>query len=279
MLSYRHIYHAGNHADVLKHLVQIQVLRHLIGKDKPLCYLDTHAGSGSYALGSTAALRNSEFATGIGRLWERTDLPDAVAAYVAVVRAVNPGGALARYPGSPEFARQLLRPQDRLVLCELHPDDRRRLRAQCAGDRRVRIEEDGFHAVRALLPPIERRGLVFIDPPYEVKTDYQAVVDALVAAHRRFATGVYAIWYPVVDRERVDQLERKVKASGIRDIRLFELSVRPDSAGHGMTGSGMLVVNPPWTLAADLAAALPYLAQVLGEAGGGSHRSEVLAAE
>ena len=285
MLSYRHIYHAGNFADVLKHLVLAQVLRHLIAKDKPLCYLDTHAGSGSYSLQSVAALQNREFDSGIGRLWERTDLPAPVAGYVELVREANPGGALQQYPGSPWFARHLLRQQDRLLLCELHSDDFMRLRRHCEGDRRVRISEaDGFRELLALLPPPERRGLVLIDPPYEIKTDYQTVVDTLIGAHRRFATGVYAIWYPVVERERVRLLERKVKASGIRHVQLFELSVKPDSMGHGMTGSGMLVVNPPWTLAADMGSALPYLAEVLGDRDGsgrpiGGYRSETLAGE
>ena len=285
LLSYRHIYHAGNFADVLKHLVLARVLRHLTAKDKPLCYFDTHAGSGSYALHSAAARQNREFDSGIGGLWERTELPAAVSDYVDLVRAANPGGALQRYPGSPWFARHLLRQRDRLLLCELHPDDCLRLRRDCEGDRRVRIcEGDGFRELLARLPPPERRGLVLIDPPYEIKTDYQAVVDALSGAHRRFATGVYAIWYPVVERARVQQLERRVKASGIRSVQRFELSVRPDSMGQGMTGSGMLVVNPPWTLAAELAQALPWLAEVLGVRdgsgrSGGSYRCETLAGE
>ncbi|MGK2913115.1 MAG: 23S rRNA (adenine(2030)-N(6))-methyltransferase RlmJ [Porticoccaceae bacterium] len=284
MLSYRHSYHAGNFADVIKHLILIRILRHLAAKDKPLCYIDTHAGSGGYSLEGGPALQNREFASGIGKLWQRTDMPEVVADYVEQIREFNPGNRLRRYPGSPWFAQHLLRPQDRLLLHERHSTDVELLRRRCASDSRINISaEDGFAGAIALLPPRERRGLVLIDPSYEIKTDYASVVDTLVRAHRRFATGLYAIWYPVVDRQRVRKLEQAIKTSGIRNVQLFELCIKPDVPSHGMTGSGMLVINPPWTLASDMRAALPYLATVLGEAGGsgqeGSYRIETLIAE
>lgn len=268
MLSYRHGFHAGNHADVLKHLVLCRVLAHLTAKPKPFCCIDTHAGAGLYDLSGPQAQQHREFDTGIARLLDAADAPAPLADYLAVVRAANPGGGLRYYPGSPGFARHWLREGDRLVLCELHPAEFEVLRGNLGGNRRIKlIKDDGLKSLKALLPPRERRGLVLIDPSYEVKADYDAVVAALVDAHRRFATGSYALWYPVVERRRIERLEKGLVASGIRDIVLFELCVAPDSAGHGMTGSGMVVVNPPWTLVAEMQATLPWLAARLGQAG------------
>lgn len=285
MLSYRHIYHAGNFADVIKHLILVQVLDHLVGKDKPICYIDTHAGCGSYPLTSGEAQLNREFAGGIGKLWPRTDLPAVVARYVGLVREFNCGDALYRYPGSPWFAQRLLRERDRLLLFERHSTEIERLKRYCAGDRRVKASaEDGFEGAIAMSPPGERRGLILFDPSYEIKSDYKTVAATLVQAHRRFATGVYAIWYPVVDRLRIRQLEKTVKASAIPNIQQFELSIKSDSPNRGMTGSGMLIVNPPWTLSDDMKSALPYLASTLGEIddsghNAGSYRIETLVDE
>lgn len=289
MLSYRHAFHAGNFADVLKHLTLVSALAYLVQKPKPVCYLDTHAGPGRYLLSKSHAQTNREFATGIGRLIERGDAPPVVERYLRLVRAANPGGQaggeLSVYPGSPAFARHLLRAQDRLLLWELHPAEFAALDRQCRADGRVRVcPEDGFAGVIAQLPPRERRGLVLIDPPYEIKADYQRVVATLVAAHCRFATGVYAIWYPVVERQRSDALIRAVKATGIANLHRFELGVAPDTPGHGMTASGMLVVNPPWPLAGEMDAALPWLAEMLARAdgagrSGGYFRSEAVTGE
>jgi 23S rRNA (adenine2030-N6)-methyltransferase len=278
MLSYRHSFHAGNFADVLKHLVLVRILRYMTQKEKPLLYLDTHAGAGAYELPTLQTEKTPEFAGGIGRLWGRTDLPDAVADYVAQVRLVNEGEPLRRYPGSPWFARQLLRSNDRLALHELHPADFLLLQESFRDDRRTQVRrEDGFHSCRALLPPGERRALVLIDPPYELKEDYQRVVDTLIAAHRRFHNGTYAIWYPVVERQRIVRLEKALKASGIRKMLLLELGITADRPGFGMTASGMVVVNPPWSLAAEMKPVLGYLAEILGKEGRGHFRVVALA--
>lgn len=280
MLSYRHSFHAGNFADVLKHLVLVNCLRYLLQKDKPLFYLDTHAGAGGYALGSTHASTTLEYENGIGRLWGRNDLPGIVADYVALVRRFNNGKRLSHYPGSPWFAGELLRPGDRMVLHELHPADFAALRESMGGDRRVRVlHEDGYQGCVALLPPTERRGLTLIDPSYELKADYPQVVETLQQAHRRFATGTFALWYPVVERYRIERLEKALQASGMRKVLLLELGICADRPGHGMSASGMIVVNPPWTLKSAMMPALEYLAKRLGEQGGGHCRVEELVGE
>ncbi len=268
MLSYQHGFHAGNFADVLKHLILVRTLQYLTKKDKPMFYLDTHAAAGSYRLDSQAAQKTGEYKAGIGLLWERTDLPFAAAEYVKLVRAFNGGGRLHRYPGSPRIARQLLRKGDRLGLCELHANELALLKANVVGDRRVRVlKEDGFKACIDLLPPKERRALVMIDPSYEIKRDYEIVVQTVIKAYRRFATGTYALWYPVVERNRIDEMTNALQASGIRNIQLFELGVRPDNNQLGMTASGMIVVNPPWTLMSEMVEVLPYLVEILSEQG------------
>lgn len=279
MLSYRHGFHAGNFADVLKHLVLTRILAHLVSKPKPFCCIDTHAGAGVYALDSPYALKNREFARGIGLLWERRDLPEAVASYVSLVKGLNGGGELRRYPGSPFFERLWLRTHDRLFLYELHPADAAALQAFAGDDGRIKVaRQDGFGACIALLPPRERRGLIVMDPSYELKSDYGQAARTLAEAHRRFSTGVYALWYPVIERRRVHALERAVRASGIAGAQLFELGVRPDGEGAGMTASGLIVVNAPWTLAAEMEEALPWLARVLGE-GRGHYRMYRLSEE
>lgn len=280
MLSYRHAFHAGNFADVLKHMILCRILAYLIQKDKPLFFIDTHAGAGSYALTGKQAQLNREFDTGIGKLWERSDLPFAVSDYVDRVRALNPSRQLRTYPGSPYFAQQRLRTNDRLVLCELHPTELRLLRTFAGDDRRIKlVGDDGFRECIGCLPPRERRGLILIDPSYEIKTDYRQAVETLARAHRRFETGVFALWYPVIERERIDYMERAIGRSAIRRVRQYELGVSADAAGHGMTASGVFVVNPPWSLQAEMAEALPYLATVLGQHGGGRHRIAELAGE
>jgi 23S rRNA (adenine2030-N6)-methyltransferase len=263
MLSYRHAFHAGNHADVLKHLVQVLILHYLVGKqDKPLRYIDTHAGAGSYDLRAVFASKNREFDTGITRLWSRDDLPHALKAYVDVVRGFNSSGQLLHYPGSPAIAAQVLHAPHRLQLFELHPDDAMRLGKWARHDRRIRTaQEDGFAALKAILPPPEKRALVMIDPPYEVKTDYSTALAALQLAIKKFATGVYALWYPLLQRDEVKTLVKKLEALPVKSL-LVELPVQAE-AGGGMYGSGMFVVNPPWVLQQQLEACLPYLHAVL----------------
>ncbi|HSG87656.1 MAG TPA: 23S rRNA (adenine(2030)-N(6))-methyltransferase RlmJ [Pseudomonadales bacterium] len=269
MLSYQHGYHAGNHADVLKHVILIALLEHLARKPKPFSYIDTHAGAGLYDLREREARKNREFESGIGRLWERDDLPPLVARYVAAVRACNDAtGRLKHYPGSPRIAREFLRSTDPVDLFELHPAESRRLERVMADRGRLRVhQEDGFHGCIGLLPPPSRRGLVFMDPPYEVKADFGAVVKTLKDAHKRFATGTYAIWYPVTTRDRVDRLRKQIIASGIRDSHRFELCVAADTEDFGMTGSGLIVVRPPYTLHSIMGELLPWLTAVLGGEG------------
>lgn len=279
MLSYRHAFHAGGHADVLKHLVLLEILRGLTVKAAALRYVETHAGAGAYDLGGHEAQKNREHADGIGKLWSRPQPPPPVAALLDLVRRYNGArGALGRYPGSPSLARERLRPQDRLYLFELHPTVHAALARSVEGDRRVTVlRQDGLAGCVGLVPPPERRGLVFMDPSYELADEWARVVDALVKAHRRFATGVYAIWYPLIERRLVRGFERELRGSGLPRIELFELSVRPDAPGRGMTGSGVVVVNPPWKLRDRLGPALPWLADTLGIGGGGAHRMLTLA--
>ncbi|MDO9140892.1 MAG: 23S rRNA (adenine(2030)-N(6))-methyltransferase RlmJ [Methylobacter sp.] len=280
MLSYRHSFHAGNFADVLKHIVLIQSLDYLTQKDKPLCCIDTHAGPGKYELDGDYALKNREFDTGIAKLWQRNDLPECVARYVSLVKRFNSTDKLTRYPGSPLLVKQLLRDKDRLCLFELHSTEIKLLTAEAHKDKRIQVvHADGLSSAVKLLPPPERRGLVLIDPSYEIKDDYQQVVETLAAMHKRFATGTYALWYPVIERRRNQKLERAIGASGINNVQLFELGIRADSSEHGMTASGMIVVNPPWTLAAEMKQVLPWLAEVLGNKGEGFYRIQTLAGE
>ena len=262
MLSYRHAFHAGSFADVLKHAVLVHVLRHAVLKPKPVYYLDTHAGAGSYDLTSAMAAKTGEWRAGIAPVMAATDPPELPRSLLELVAAANPQGELRAYPGSPALARAVLRPQDRIELVELHGTDHGLLEAWSGGGALVR-RVDGLAALVHRLPPPERRGVVLIDPSYEIKTDYEDVVAALARAHRRFATGAFLLWYPVIDRARTEALLADLRATCIpRQLRL-EICARPDAAGRGMTGAGMLVVNPPWTLADAAMLGLPWLARVL----------------
>ncbi|HKX56167.1 MAG TPA: 23S rRNA (adenine(2030)-N(6))-methyltransferase RlmJ, partial [Xanthomonadales bacterium] len=244
MLSYRHSFHAGNFADVLKHIVLIEILQYLKRKDSAFDYIDSHAGAGLFDLHSGHAEKLAEYRHGIARLM-RSDLP-ALTGYLGVISTFNQAGELNFYPGSPVIAQQLLRRQDRATFYELHPTDHELLQQQMAGDGRIRVfRQDGLAALPGLMPPRSRRGLVLIDPSYEIKTDYQDVVKTLVHAHKKFATGIFVIWYPVIERSRSEDFIGQIQHSGIRDIQRFELAVRPDSPASGMTAAGLVVVNPP----------------------------------
>lgn len=270
MLSYRHCFHAGNHADVLKHVVQSLIIESLKIKEKPFLYLDTHSGAGRYHLSGEHAERTGEYLEGIARIWQRNDIPEELAAYMDVVKALNPQGTLRYYPGSPLIARHLLREHDELNLSELHPSDFPLLRTEFSRDRRARVmREDGFQQLKSKLPPKSRRGFVLIDPPYELKSDYQNVVQGIQEGYKRFATGTYALWYPVVLRQQIKRLVKGLEATGIRKILQIELGVRPDSDQRGMTASGMIVINPPWKLEQQMKAVLPWLHQVLVPEGTG----------
>jgi 23S rRNA (adenine2030-N6)-methyltransferase len=269
MLSYRHGFHAGNHADVLKHFILVQLFAHLLQKDKAFWYIDTHAGAAQYALTDSTALKNAEFETGIGRLWGRRGLPKALESYVAEVRRLNPDGRkLRNYPGSPQIALQMSRPQDRLRFFEKHSTEIRILQENLgsAARRAIAYAGDGFEGLKALLPPPTRRGLVLIDPSFEDKTDYKRTKQTLVDALARFATGTYAIWYPQVQRRESRQLPGSLKLAGAADWLHASLTVKsPAPDGYGLHGSGVFIVNPPWTLAQTLREVMPWLVDVLAQ--------------
>lgn len=264
MLSYRHSFHAGNHADVVKHTVQSLIIESLKEKEKPFLYLDTHSGAGRYYLGSEHAEKTGEYLAGIARVWQRDDAPAELEPYLSAVSAYNKGGNLKYYPGSPLIARHLLREQDKLHLTELHSTDFPLLRQEFAKDpRSTTVRGNGYQQLKSQLPPVSRRGFILIDPPYEMKTDYQAVIDGIQEGYKRFATGVYALWYPVVLRQQVKRMIQGLKDTGIRNILQIELAIQPDSDRRGMTASGMIVINPPWKLEKQMSVALPWLHRVL----------------
>ncbi|MEP7061280.1 MAG: 23S rRNA (adenine(2030)-N(6))-methyltransferase RlmJ [Betaproteobacteria bacterium] len=268
MLSYRHGFHAGNHADVLKHVVLLRLLRHMKRKDKPLLFVDTHAGAGSYALDSGFAAKNAEFESGIARLWQRADLPEVVADYVAAVRTLNPDGMLQRYPGSPRIAADALRATDHLRLYELHSTESALLQQEFSeAGRRVRVDAgDGFAGLAAVLPPLSRRGLVLIDPSYEVGTDYRAVLTALRGGLERFATGTYVVWYPMLARREAQELPaRLVRAAGTDYLHVALQVQAPSPERFGLHGSGLVVVNPPWKSAEEIGAVMPFLTEALAQ--------------
>jgi 23S rRNA (adenine2030-N6)-methyltransferase len=266
MLSYRHAFHAGNHADVLKHLLEVLILQYAVQKKgKPFRYIDTHAGPGTYSLHESFASKNREFDTGVARLWKREDLPAALESYVNVLRSFNATEELSHYPGSPAIAAKILYPGHRLQLFELHPDDAARLKRWKPRDAAVSVAMgDGFSALNAILPPAEKRALIMIDPPYEIKSDYDRAIAALQLGCKKFATGIYALWYPLLDRSDVTAFVRKLERMPLKSL-LVELPIRP-IAGDGMHGSGMFVINPPWILQEQLEGCLPYLQGALASA-------------
>ncbi|MFB9886434.1 23S rRNA (adenine(2030)-N(6))-methyltransferase RlmJ [Balneatrix alpica] len=263
-MNYRHIYHAGNFADVWKHLVLVALLDALKQKDKAFCYLDTHAGIGRYNLDAEQARKTAEADQGIGRLSQHTHLPELLQRYLQLVeqcRAEQPQS----YPGSPWLAAMLRRPQDSLILNELHPEDQQQLTELFKGQRQVSLRrEDAYQSLQACLPPTEKRGLVLIDPPFEQDNEFKKLAEAIQKAHKRWPTGCYAIWYPIKDRREVMQLHRRLTLSGIRKILLAELHVKAAEQGV-FSGSGMLIINPPWQLQERLQPAGEWLRQTLGQ--------------
>jgi 23S rRNA (adenine2030-N6)-methyltransferase len=269
VLAYRHQFHAGNFADVFKHALLVRLLAAVASKDKPFFYLDTHAGIGRYDLAHAWAQKNAEFRDGIGRLWERGDAPALLAPYLAAVRAENPDGRLRFYPGSPLIARRFVRPGDRMVLSELNKTDVAELGALFARDRQVTVHlMDGYQALKAQLPPPERRGLVLVDSSFDRAGELKRVAGAAAAAHARWATGMYALWYPLMEPAAMRGFERGMIATGIRKILQAELSVRPEGWTGSLRGCGMLVVNPPYRFDGEAEAIVAWLASVLGTAGG-----------
>lgn len=281
-MNYRHAYHAGNFADVLKHLALTLVIEHLKLKPAPFRIVDTHAGAGIYDLCSTEAEKTGEWREGVGRLLDATQIPavvdEVVAPYLAAVRAVNGDGAITRYPGSPELARRLMRDADRLVANELHPTDCASLRRAMAGDARVKVLElDAWVAVKALLPPKERRGVILIDPPFEAAGELERMLEGLAAATRRFATGTFMLWYPIKDPRPVARFHERARRSGLSKLLVAEQTIRSASDTAQLNGSGLLIVNAPFTLAERLAKTLEWLTPLLAQDAGADFRIEGLA--
>jgi 23S rRNA (adenine2030-N6)-methyltransferase len=283
-MNYRHAYHAGNFADVLKHLTLALVIDYLKRKEAPFRVIDTHAGCGRYALGSVQSTKTGEWRGGVGRLLgpDVRPLPPEVARvmapYLDAVRAENPAQKLEVYPGSPLIARRLLRQGDVLVANELHPEDWTALKAALGRDRRVKLLAlDGWMALKALLPPKERRGVVLIDPPFEEEGEIKRLADGLAEALRRFETGICLAWYPIKDPKPVAAFQAALAAFAGVELLRVELMVRGGNALDRLNGCGLIVANPPYTLREQLAAVLPELTQRLAEGSGARHRLDYVA--
>lgn len=266
MLSYRHAFHAGNHADVLKHYLFSLVLDYFNQKNTTYWVIDTHAGAGVYALNSEFAQKNAEFETGIKRLFDAKNLPESLEHFVKIIKEFNKNNDLNLYPGSPKIAENYLRADDKLRLFELHPSDCKLLIENFKGKgRQTKIEmQDGFAGIKACLPPPSKRAVVLIDPPYELKEDYQRVVDCIKESLSRFATGSYLIWYPLLQRAEPLAMVDALKKLHPNNWLNVSLSIEaPNADGFGMFGSGMFIINPPWTLPKILAETMPILCDTL----------------
>lgn len=284
-MNYRHAFHAGGFADVIKHLVLVRILTYLHEKPAALRVIDSHAGAGRYDLTGEEARRGGEWLTGIARMMQARFSEEAgklVAPYLDIVRAFNPQRDLQTYPGSPLIARALLRPQDRLVACEVAPGARKQLIDALRRDTQARVVDlDGWTALPAFVPPNERRGLVLIDPSFEQPDEFERLARVFAETFTKWPTGIYLLWYPVKSRRATDTLARQVAetseaagASG-KCLRL-EFSVAPIAEGRGLTSTGLLIVNPPWRLATELKTILPELQKPLGQGGAGRFRLEVV---
>jgi 23S rRNA (adenine2030-N6)-methyltransferase len=282
-MNYRHAFHAGNFADVVKHAVLARLLVHLGAKPAAFRVIDTHAGAGIYDLTGAEAARSGEWHAGIERLLAarvENDLAALLAPYLDSVAACNPPGRLTAYPGSPALVRAFLRAQDRLVACELEPNAALALARNFAGDRRIKaIAIDGWTALNAYVPPKERRGLVLIDPPFEDSGEFPRLAQNLEAAHRKWASGTYLLWYPIKTRDQPDALARRLQRAGIAKILRAELGVGPPPAPGGLERCGLIVINPPWTLEGELRTMLPALAAILSASERASARIDWISAE
>jgi 23S rRNA (adenine2030-N6)-methyltransferase len=266
LLSYRHAFHAGNFADVLKHSVLSLVLDYMLKKDKGFSYIDTHAGAGMYLLQDASAQKTGEYLDGIAKLWQRDDTPEELAEFIEIIKELNPEQQLNIYPGSPTIAQQFLRRQDASFLYDLHPTDHKLLSELFESKRKVQVfKANGYKSLKAHLPPATRRGLVLIDPPYELKTDYEDAVAAITKGYKQFNSGVYILWYPVVHRHYIEQMQQQFCNSKVRNVLQLEFQKAPDNDEYGMTGTGLFIVNPPWTLSQQAENILPYMAEYLGD--------------
>jgi 23S rRNA (adenine2030-N6)-methyltransferase len=272
-MNYRHAFHAGNFADVVKHATLARIVSYLREKPAPFRVIDTHAGAGLYDLTAAEAVRTGEAREGIGRLLEARLAPEVralLSPYLDAVAALNPGGGLTVYPGSPLLVRAWLRPRDRLIACELEPRAAAALAKNLATSTRAKaLAIDGWTALSAYLPPKERRGLVLIDPPYEAPDEFARLAQAFERAQRKWANGIYLLWYPIKDRSGPEALAKQLKALGISKILRAEMTIAPVPAADRLVGAGLIIVNPPWTLEQELALLLPALAECLSPDQGG----------
>lgn len=279
-MNYRHAYHAGNFADVLKHAVLALIIEHLKLKPQPFRVIDLHAGTGLYDLSSDEAVKTSEWQSGIGRLFSASldgSASSILAPYLSTVRDLNPGGVLKAYPGSPMIARALMRPGDQLVANELHPSDFELLKSQLRTTPGTKVLNlDSWHAVKSLLPPKERRGVVLIDPPFEATDEFERIEQGLEEGLKRFATGTYLVWFPVKEPQRAAKLLRAVRKLGLARLLYASLSVSARTETTGLVQTGILVINPPYPLFAQLKVLLPELSRVLATGKGAGFELEDL---
>lgn len=268
-MNYRHAFHAGNHADVFKHLVLSRLIALMARKEQPFAYLDTHAGVGLYDLHGDQATRTGEYREGIARLWQVEQPPTLAADYLRVVRKLNPDGELRYYPGSPEVARRLARQQDSLQFNEKHPDDGLALKDNMKRDPRVAVHRgEGWHVPRALLPTPEKRAIMLIDPPFEQPDELQRCAKAVKEAIARMRQTIVMVWYPIKDEKSLRRFYQELTSTGAPKLLKVELFIHPADSGERLNGSGLAIANPPWGLEEELKALLPWLAQLLGQSGG-----------
>ncbi len=280
MFGYRHNFHAGNYADVVKHVALISLLQALQQKPKPFYLQDSHGGIGMYDLMSDEAQKNGEYLSGISRLWQAQNPPVAVQKYLEIVRSFNSNGELRHYPGSPRLGRALLRTNDRMVITELNKVDCETLKSELKGDRQVLVQlQDGYQGIKAYLPPAERRGLVLIDPAYERKDEYERLIRGLQKGYQRWPTGIYAIWYPLMSSAIRESFFTALKETGIRKILAAELTIKPLQAEKEMCGSGMMIINAPWHLDQQLKHEFEWLWPLLSDLKGGGVNVEWLVPE
>ncbi len=266
MLSYRHAFHAGNFADVLKHAVLTNVLEYMTRKDKGYTYIDSHSGAGMYQLTEEYAQKTGEYKQGIAKLINNDDIPEALEEYIALIQSFNQTEELKLYPGSPAVAKEFSRRQDSAHLFELHSTDINYLTEFCQRWSKSHVKQsDGYQGILSLLPPPSRRGVVLIDPPYELKEDYTKAVKTIISAYKKFATGTYILWYPVVKRELIDKMREQFIVSDVKNVLQVEFCMQKDTDAYGMTGTGLYIVNPPWQLTQQLEAIMPYLKDKLGD--------------
>ena len=279
-MNYRHSFHAGNHADVLKHAILLRMLVLMQRKNTPLCYLDSHAGTALYDLQGDDATRTGEYLDGVGRLWQRDDLPELLQHYVAAVAQHNVDGELRYYPGSPQLVADRLRPQDRMIVSELHPQDALTLKEHFLANPSIAVHQrDGYELPKAFLPVAEKRALWLLDPPFEKGDDLQRCLAGLQVAVQRMRQTVIALWYPIKDQRLLRDFYRGISDAGLPKVLRVELNVHPADNNLGLNGSGLMLVNPPWPLWEELEQTLPWLAEQLAQSGQGSWRMDWLVGE